>query len=100
MLDDAWWKLPEAMHAALVPMVVTHRVADGNAQCMGKLYYHMHQADELLKTEGDISPELRKQLCDLHAARWDYMHNRYMAAGYAARPRVHRPRAAQGGGGD
>lgn len=87
LLDEhGFWKHLVSILRVATPIIVLLRLCDNQAkEIMGKVYYHMFKCLEAVRALEDESP-WASEAADFVQERWDYLHGRMHAAGYALDP--------------
>ena len=82
--DGFWRQMTEILYVAM-PLIKMLRMLDGNKPVIGKIYYEMFRIGQRIdKIKGTIS--WAPAMAAIHAARWEYLHSDFHAAGYALDP--------------
>ena len=82
--DNFWAPLVDILRVAM-PLIKLLRMMDSNKPVIGKVYDRMFLVGERLKSmEATVS--WAKAMGEKHAARWEYLHSSFHAAGYALDP--------------
>lgn len=87
VLDESFWSTLKEVLVATVPIVKLLRLCDNrSSEVMGKIYYRMFMIGEHLQQLSSSGSPWIKDALRLHGARWEYLHGRMHAAGYALDP--------------
>ena len=86
VLDEKgfWEPLITILHVAM-PLIKLLRMLDSNKPIIGKVYMSMFLIGERLK-KLEVKVPWAKTMSEKHAARWEYLHSPFHAAGYALDP--------------
>jgi hypothetical protein len=87
ILDDSgfWNPLTTILYVAM-PLIKLLRAMDGNKPMMGKVYDRMFTIGNRIEELKDKGVSWAPAMTTKHAARWEYLHSPFHAAGYALDP--------------
>lgn len=87
LLDERFWSALKEVLVATVSIVKMLRLCDNRScEVMGKIYYRMFMIGEHLQQLSSSGSPWIKDAHRLHGERWEYLHGRMHAAGYALDP--------------
>mmetsp|Transcript_41495 Transcript_41495/g.103148 ORF Transcript_41495/g.103148 Transcript_41495/m.103148 type:complete len:305 (+) Transcript_41495:124-1038(+) len=94
--QNSFWKRSEHVKNLTMPVVQLLRFFDSNLPTNGKVYKKMFRLVEELSELDSLPHAWAKKANELAAARWEYGHSVFHAAGYALDPEFQRELSATG----
>lgn len=86
ILDNNFWSdVIKVLKVGMPIMKLLFKCDNQSKELMGKVYYHMFSIGESIK-ELEQSVPWAKEAAEKHESRWEYLHSRMHAAGYALDP--------------